>query len=399
MKILFWIEKRRANARGEAPLILRITHHGKRLNTSTGLRVKPAIWDAKKQRIKGGSEYSNSTNSILNTQRERCIDSLGKLIKEGKPFSTSDIANTIRGEVKPEIGWLKIFDNHIVNMQARIGVDYSSSTVRRYMSSRKNLMLFLRNRLVIHDVNISQTDGRFVADLDQFLRGNMKFSNNYVIKTMEHVRKVYKIAIMQGYVDHNPFGFLCYRKSETHKDFLYADELKLLISFSTDNIKLSSTRDIFLVMCYTGLSFSDIKKVSTEDIRLDNEERPWLTLRRTKTGNLVQVPLLSIAVEIIAKYSNHKTRVENGLLLPVPSNQVLNRNLKMLAKAVGISKHICTHSGRYTFASTVLIGNGVRIEVAQKLLAHKSIKSTMVYSKLSNTALLDELRSIESGLK
>ncbi|MDC0338646.1 site-specific integrase [Flavobacteriales bacterium] len=395
MKILFWLEKRRVNARGEAPLMLRITHHGKRLNTSTGIRVKPQQWDAKKQRVRGSSQ---SINSILNIQRERCITSIGKLIKEGKPFSTTDIANTLRGQEKPEIGWLELFDQHLKHMQARVGVDYSSSTVRRYMSSKKNLKLFINDTLRKKDVHVSQIDRNMVACLDQFLRGDMKFSNNYVIKTMEHVRKVFKIGVIQGYTEHNPFDLISYKKSETHKEFLYADELKLLVDFNSENPKLQLTRDVFLFMCYTGLAHSDIQKASIHDIKRDNQDRPWLTLRRTKTDALVQVPLMSIAVNLISKYSNHSTRLRAHALLPVPCNQVLNRNLKELAKEVGIKKNISSHSGRYTFASTVLLGNGIRVEVAQKLLAHNSIKSTMVYSKLSSEALIGELESIDNGI-
>lgn len=395
MKILFWLEKRRVNARGEAPLMLRITHHGKRLNTSTGIRVKPEQWDAKKQRVRGSSQSINETLSI---QKERCISSLGKLIKEGKPFSTTDIANTIRGQEKPEIGWLELFDQHLKHMQARVGVDYSSGTVRRYMSSKKNLRLFINDHLKKKDVHISQIDRNMVACLDQFLRGEMKFSNNYVIKTMEHVRKVFKVGVIQGYTEHNPFDLISYKKSETHKEFLYADELKLLLNFNPDNPKQKVTKDVFLFMCYTGLAHSDVKKASIHDIRRDNQDRPWLTLRRTKTDTLIQVPLLNIAVQIVSEYAEHSCRLKNGSILPVPCNQVLNRNLKDLAKAAGIKKRISSHSGRYTFASTVLLGNGIRVEVAQKLLAHNSIKSTMVYSKLSSEAMIGELQSIDNDL-
>jgi site-specific recombinase XerD len=84
--------------------------------------------------------------------------------------------------------------------------------------------------------------------------------------------------------------------------------------------------------------------------------------------------------------------------MPIPSNQAFNRSLKLLMAEIGINKKICSHSGRYTFASTVLLGNGVRIETAQRLLAHKSIKSTMIYGKLSDATLIDEVSQLRLKL-
>ena len=189
MKILFWIEKRRLNSRGEASIILRITHHGKRVNTSTGVKVKPESWYAKKQRVKGSNDLANSINELLSAQRSKCLNVLGKLIQEGKAFSSSDVAMLIKGKEKPEIGWLKLFDRHISHLEARIGSDYSASTVRRYKSSRKNLALFINDCLKKSDLNISEVSRSMIAELDQYLRGEFKFSNNYVIKTMQQAAR------------------------------------------------------------------------------------------------------------------------------------------------------------------------------------------------------------------
>ncbi|MFT6283365.1 MAG: hypothetical protein ACJA0U_003507, partial [Salibacteraceae bacterium] len=46
MKVLFWLNKRRANTIGKAPLMLRITHHGKRTNVATGIRLAFKEWDS-----------------------------------------------------------------------------------------------------------------------------------------------------------------------------------------------------------------------------------------------------------------------------------------------------------------------------------------------------------------
>ncbi|WP_170227906.1 hypothetical protein [Vicingus serpentipes] len=100
------------------------------------LRLKPNQWDAQKQKAKGSSELSQNINELISTQRSKCISSFNELIKRDVAFSIQDLVLLIKGEEKPEIGWLELFDKHLEHMKSRVGVDYSSSTVRRYMSSR-----------------------------------------------------------------------------------------------------------------------------------------------------------------------------------------------------------------------------------------------------------------------
>lgn len=398
MHVLFWINKHRVNARGEAPLMLRITHHNKRINVSTDVKLKPDQWDSKKQRAKGTSTLTQEVNNLISKQRGVCFNLVGKMLEEGKPFSAFDLSEAVKGADKPEVGWLELFDTHIKHMEARIGVDFTRATITRYDSSRKNLKHFIQQEHKKSDLYLSRVDRSTIADFDQFLRGTMKFTNNYVIKTMQQVKKVFRTGIVHGYVQHDPFDSISYKKTETTKDYLYDDELKKLITWETEDTRMATTKDIFLFMCYTGLAHADARKASIDDITIDNHNRPWLILRRTKNNNLVQIPLLHIVSSIISKYDASIARTKHRLLLPVPCNQVLNRNLKDLAAVTKIKKHLCSHSGRYTYASTVLLGNGVRVEVAQKLLAHNSIKSTMIYGKLTQQAIVGDLMKLEDKL-
>ena len=86
-------------------------------------------------------------------------------------------------------------------------------------------------------------------------------------------------------------------------------------------------------------------------------------------------------------------------MLPVISNQKMNQYIKEVAKLAGINtpvvvtrysgtkrtdvlfeKHelLSTHGARRTFA-ILSLENGMRVEVLQKLLGHKDLKTTMKY--------------------
>jgi integrase/recombinase XerD len=109
----------------------------------------------------------------------------------------------------------------------------------------------------------------------------------------------------------------------------------------------------------------------------------------------VRAPLLPVAQRILEAFSiNNK----EGKLLPRISNQKINSYLKEIADIVGINKNLTHKAARKTYASTVLLSNGVPMEIVSKLLGHQSMVVTeRHYAELSNkkvTAEIDKLKLI-----
>lgn len=78
-------------------------------------------------------------------------------------------------------------------------------------------------------------------------------------------------------------------------------------------------------------------------------------------------------------------------------NSNVNKELNALAKLAGVDKHISFHTARHTNA-TLLIYNGINITTVQKLLGHKSVKTTQIYTNIMDITIVRDLeRTTLSG--
>lgn len=72
---------------------------------------------------------------------------------------------------------------------------------------------------------------------------------------------------------------------------------------------------------FTGLAYIDVANLTQDNIRKSFDGNLWIITKRQKTNTDVNVPLLDIPKMILKKY---KSKLPNGKILPVISNQKLN---------------------------------------------------------------------------
>lgn len=125
----------------------------------------------------------------------------------------------------------------------------------------------------------------------------------------------------------DPFANIKFSLDEVDRDFLEEHELKRIMEKDFGIERLSQVRDAFVVSCWTGLAFSDLKGLKEEHIATDNDGAKWIRKKRQKTKNMCNVPLLEVPLKIIEKYKDHPA-CTNGELLPIPCNQKMNAYLK-----------------------------------------------------------------------
>ena len=155
---------------------------------------------------------------------------------------------------------------------------------------------------------------------------------------------------------------------------------------------------MFVFSCYTGLAYSDVKKLSEADITTGIDGGKWIRIKRTKTKSLSSIPLLPVAEEIIERYQNHPEVKAGKCILPVLSNQKSNAFLKEIAMMCGITKPLTTHLARHTFATTITLTNGVPIESVSKMLGHKDLRTTQHYAKIVDRKISDDMKALKIKL-
>lgn len=107
--------------------------------------------------------------------------------------------------------------------------------------------------------------------------------------------------------------------------------------------RLAIIRDAFILSCYTGLAYIDIKQLRKQDIVKGVDGKDWIFINRGKTNVLSKVPIMSIAEEIIDKYQKKEYCKKNGLIILVPTNQKVNAYLKEIADLANIKKNLTFH--------------------------------------------------------
>ncbi len=178
---------------------------------------------------------------------------------------------------------------------------------------------------------------------------------------------------------------------EVEREYLTQEEIQAIADKEFATSRLEQVRDIFLFCCFTGLAYSDTKKLSKDHLLIGIDGEKWIKINRTKTDTRSSIPLLPTAAAIIDKYSdNVKSKTENKLL-PVLSNQKMNDYLKEIAGVCGINKNITFHLARHTFATTVTLTNGVPLESVSKMLGHKSVRTTQHYAKIVDRKVSDDM--------
>ncbi|MFN4764602.1 tyrosine-type recombinase/integrase [Gillisia sp. Q332] len=163
------------------------------------------------------------------------------------------------------------------------------------------------------------------------------------------------------------------REQDTHREYLSEKELTKLWNTPIDNIKV---KHMALFSALTGLRFSDVINLSWEDVYEDTHQGNYIQFREQKTGSIKNHPIAKTAINIL---NAQETR--EGIIFNEFKYHQISRPLKKWLTDAGIHKKISFHNFRHSYA-TLQLANGTDIYTVSKLLGHKNVSTTQIYTKV-----------------
>ena len=391
--LLFYVKRSKMINDGTAPVYLRITMDGERVEISSKRYVNPDKWNTNGQKLNGSSEEVRTLNTYLKTLEHQVYEIHRNMIEKKLPLTTVNLKNILfkKDTVENDKMLVPIFEEHNRQIAALVGKEYAQGTLDRYQTSLKHTKEFIKWKYKVNDIDIRGIDHEFIMSYDFYLRSERNCANNSTVKYLKNFKKIILICIANGWLDKDPFIRYKPKVKEVTRDYLTIEELELMINKKFVSDRIVQVRDIFVFCCYTGLAYADVKKLKRNEITIGLDGQKWIFTSRQKTDTASRIPLLPTALQIMRKYENHPECSDQGKLLPVLSNQKMNSYLKEIADVCGINKELTFHIARHTFATTVTLANGVSIESVSKMLGHTNIRTTQHYAKILDAKVSEDM--------
>jgi len=388
----FIIRKSKSNRQPNSSIYARINVNGSRVEISANRHCEPDKWDHAKGRLIGRTEQARELNDYLNTVELRVYELHKEQIAAKATITGKSFKSAFLGEDEKPRMLIEIFEHHNDQFKALVGKDYAVNTYKKYYTCLNSLKSFLNWKFKKSDIAIETIGNQFINDFEFYLKTERNIQHNGVMGDIKKLKKVVRQCVANGWLDRDPFMNFKIRMKETTREILHEHELNKMEEKIILTDRLSIVRDIFLFSCYTGLSYSDMVKLTEKDLTIGIDGKKWICTSRTKTGTDSRIPLLPIANSLILKYKDHPKAIVTGRLFPVLTNQKMNSYLKELADICQINKELTFHCARHTFATTVTLSNGVPIETVSKMLGHRTLRTTQVYAKVLDKKVSDDMR-------
>lgn len=404
MHLSFQVKTSKKNEFGKAPIYARITINEVRTEFSTKRFVEPDKWVNKGGYAKGNTEEIKTLNAHIAAVRTQLFQHYDKLLQTGKTITAEAVKNAYFGIAEKSKTILEVFEYHNNQMKSLIGKDYSFGTYERYCTALAHTKDFIQYKYNVSDFPIKQVNHEFITEYEYYLKAVCKCSHNTAIKYLTNFKKIMRICLGNGWIDRDPFVNYRFQLREVEREILMEHEIQAIADKEFSTKRLEQVRDVFLFCCFTGLAYSDVKKLTKEHIIIGIDGGKWIKVNRSKTDTRSSIPILPMAQSILDKYASHPKCCADKTILPVNTNQKMNAYLKEIAAVCGIEKNITFHIARHSFATTVTLQNDVPIESVSKMLGHKSIRTTQHYAKVldkkvsNDMAVLKEKMRLVSGL-
>ena len=375
---LVFNRKKKLNKKGMALVQVEAYLNRRKMYFSTRVYLKPEQWDVKRRMVKNHPNSDALNRMLYDFIADIEQKELG-LWQQRRSISLDSLKDSIDKPENSGNSFLTFFKEEVNNSSLK------ESTKQNHLSTLELLQEYKK------DIVFTDLTFEFVSSFDNYLQSK-GYHLNTIAKHMKHLKRYVNVAINKEYMDIQKYAFRKYKiKSiEGNHTHLSPEELNKMENLILEGkfTKLQKSKDAFLFCCYAGLRYSDFINQTAANI-VELHQETWLIYKSDKTGIDVRLPLYLLFEGKGLKVLEHYKEDLDGFF-KLKDNSNVNKDLNALAKLAKMDKRISFHTARHTNA-TLLIYSGANITTVQKLLGHKSVKTTQVYANIMDMTIVHDL--------
>ena len=271
--------------------------------------------------------------------------------------------------------------------------NYSKNTIDSYENALKKYYDYIDDKGI-------DFKSVCVDDIEKFLEFLKKINSpKTAYYTLTVLKNYYNYLIMEKVVGENVFYNIDMPKlGHSLPSVLSYEEVDKLLDIKVIDAFTARNKAILELMYASGLRISETVNLRLYDIDLTNN----IVKVFGKGSKERIIPIGDIATRALDNYIYNyrnkllKNKKNDYLFLNNHGNKLtrqgLFKNLKLLLKEKGINREVSPHTLRHSFA-THLLNNGADLRVIQELLGHSSIKTTQIYTHISDEHLKEQYKS------
>lgn len=248
---------------------------------------------------------------------------------------------------------------------------YASNTIKSY---KDYVSLFLK-----HVDNYTSLKDVPLVDIESFINEKVEkeqISVSYQKGLVGAIKKMYELILGEKI----QLNYLYPKRSFSKlPKFFSKEEVRQLLD-STDNLKHKA---ILMTIYSCGLRLSELLNLKIRDIRSSDK---IIRINQSKGNKDRIVPLSDKLLETLREYYQ-VYKPADYLIEGAKGNRYSERSVQLVLKKALTKAKIKTegtvHTLRHSYA-THLIQSGIDIRIVQELLGHENIKTTMIYTHITD---------------
>jgi len=269
-----------------------------------------------------------------------------------------------------------------------------ASNYDNWVSAYKYFEIFTKGVLKFADLNenLFTEFKEFLLTTKSNKSSKTTLSNNSAVSYFNKVKATLKQAYKDGYLQTDINAKIePIKQTETQRNFLTIEELNSLVRSECNNNLMKRSA---LFSALTGLRFSDIQKLTWGELEYIEGNGYFIQFKQQKTQGAEMMPISDQAYSLLGKRKELTDKVFEGLTYSAYEN----KHLYQWIGAAGITKKITFHCFRHTFA-TLQLSKGTDIYTVSKMLGHRELKTTQIYTKIIDPTKRKAANSIELDMK